>query len=363
MQLKVIPQEPRKSDKDQQVFQQLMDQIEELNLEKEIEREKLEKMAEAFDSKIPKLRRKFAASQLEIARQLAVSAEKLDLNRKQMSQIEELIVYFCLSAFAIEPPDQEMIAFFDNWSDTSYAEMYDAREQDILESFSDKIREMYGVDIDVSDLDMSPESNAKLQERIKAKLEAKQEEKTATDAQRKKSEKRVQKEAGQRNAAALKLKNIRSIYIALAKMLHPDKAISEADKADKEEWMKKVTIAYTERDLSTLLKLELKWITDKKDSWKELPEDKLKTYIASLKEQVRDLKTEISSLYRDPRFSQVADVAHLRENYALQEINAQEKAFKTWIQDFRQVTTYLQNHKGKTHVMSCVQQIRNGINR
>jgi len=362
MQLEIIPKSPEQGG-NQQVFQQLMDQLDELQIEKEIEYEKLVKLAAAFDSKIPKMRRKFAASQVAIARQLAAAVAGLDLNRKQMAQVEELIVYFCEAAFAIEKPDAELIAFFDNWSDTSYAELYEEQQQDVLESLADHIRAQYGFDIDVSDLDMSPEGNAVLQERIRIELEKREAEQAQYEAGRKKSEKRLQKDAQQRNQAALALKNIRSIYISLAKMLHPDKATSEADRQEKEAWMKKVTIAYTERDLATLLKLETQWVTTQKDGWKVLPPDKLKNYIASLKTQVKELKAEISGLHRDPRFGHVADVAHLRETYALQEINKKEKAFKSWIRDFDQVKTYLQHYKDKAHILSCVQQIRNGIQR
>ena len=51
--------------------------------------------------------------------------------------------------------------------------------------------------------------------------------------------------------------------MSLAKMLHSDLETDETLKLEREELMKKVTAAYQDKDLNTLLKLEIEIIGSK----------------------------------------------------------------------------------------------------
>lgn len=81
----------------------------------------------------------------------------------------------------------------------------------------------------------------------KAHLEQAQEMDKEQQKKNKKSPKQHDKVAALKHEELSRLKNIRSIYIALAKVLHPDTEADETLKAEKEEIMKKVTSSYEGR--------------------------------------------------------------------------------------------------------------------
>jgi hypothetical protein len=82
--------------------------------------------------------------------------------------------------------------------------------------------------------------------------------------------------------------------------------------------MKKVTAAYAEKDLPTLLKLELEWVRAENKALDTLPDEELKLYIASLKEQVDALEQELHMLQIHPRYMEIADFAEYPESYAVE---------------------------------------------
>jgi hypothetical protein len=135
-----------------------------------------------------------------------------------------------------------------------------------------------------------------------------------------KSKKQLAKEELRQKEEAHQLKSMRSLYLSLAKALHPDTEMDFVEKKRKEELMKKVTAAYGDKDLAALLKLEMQWVASETRTLDTLPDEKLKLYIASLKEQAAALEEEHASVYYNPRFAPINDVWHLTEQQAIHEI-------------------------------------------
>ena len=123
----------------------------------------------------------------------------------------------------------------------------------------------------------------------------------------------------------IKLKNIRSIYISLAKLLHPDTEIDPDIRKEKEEIMKKVTVAYDQKDMSTLLKLEMEWVYKETSHLEKLGDDKLQIYNEALKQQLRDLEMEKKNLRHHPKFAMVSEFGWMNENKALQNIRQEAR--------------------------------------
>ena len=86
-------------------------------------------------------------------------------------------------------------------------------------------------------------------------------------------------------------------------MLHPDLEIDESLKFDREELMKKATAAYQEKDLHILLKLEIEIIHKQSKNLDHLMDEKLKFLNLALKEQVIELKEELTLLHCRPSIS------------------------------------------------------------
>lgn len=57
-------------------------------------------------------------------------------------------------------------------------------------------------------------------------------------------------------------KSIRGIYLELVKELHPDKEADETQRLLKEERMKQLTKAYQEKDLASLLRMQINWLEE-----------------------------------------------------------------------------------------------------
>jgi hypothetical protein len=105
------------------------------------------------------------------------------------------------------------------------------------------------------------------------------------------------------------LKSIRGIYISLIKVLHPDAELDISRKQEKENIIKKVTVAYENKDLPTLLKLELEWVHKTTEHLDEISEDKLKLYISVLRNRAEELEFETIQLYTHPKYEPIEDVA------------------------------------------------------
>jgi hypothetical protein len=166
---------------------------------------------------------------------------------------------------------------------------------------------MYGKKVNLDDVDVNdPESVARFQARMKELFEEFKHE-NSKDKSRKKSKKQIKLEEQEKVSDLIKNKSLRSIYITLSKALHPDTETDEALKNHKLELMKSVTIAYEQKDLKTLLRLEMEWVYKTSEHLEQLAEDKLKVYISVLKERVSELEVERQMIKQNPRFMNITD--------------------------------------------------------
>ncbi len=108
---------------------------------------------------------------------------------------------------------------------------------------------------------------------------------------------------------SVRLKSVRAIYLALAKVLHPD--ASRDDSQERERDMKRATEAYRQEDLVTLLELEQRWGTRDGEELRDLGDDVLAVYTTTLRLRVKTLEQELEQQVFNPRFSRIAPVAGL----------------------------------------------------
>lgn len=100
-------------------------------------------------------------------------------------------------------------------------------------------------------------------------------------------------------------KSIRSIYMELAKNLHPDLEQDEELRVLKEERMKQLTEAYQKKDLAALLCMQNNWTDNPVDeSLADQPDQLLKGYNKVLKAQLKKLEDEMDmAVYSIPDLS------------------------------------------------------------
>jgi hypothetical protein len=156
----------------------------------------------------------------------------------------------------------------------------DAAEKEMAnEIFGDFFAEM-GVDLDMDDFDFTKFTQEEFQEKFKANFHEKQHEQEAEFMHQEKNKKVQQTD-----------KTFRKIYKALVKKAHPDLVIDENEKSKREEWMKRLSKAWEERNYYQLLMLQ-KEIDTNAEINISLESDQLKSLTEQLNEEIRVLEVE-----------------------------------------------------------------------
>lgn len=149
-------------------------------------------------------------------------------------------------------------------------------------------------------------------------------------------------------------RSMRGIFLSLAKALHPDIITDPEEKAVKEELMKKVTAAYAAKDLSTLLKLEMEWVRSESKALDMLPDDQLRLYISSLKEQVAALQQELHVLRMSPRFQCISGLSMHSHKHAVRQIREMAQAHGELIEGLQEQLKLFEGPSPKQHILAFV---------
>ncbi len=140
-----------------------------------------------------------------------------------------------------------------------------------------------------------------------------------------------------------KQRSLRSVYIALAKVLHPDTDTDMDGKRDKEELMKQVTQAYTGRDLTKLLRLEVEWVREESRHIDRLTDETIQTYVSALEDQMAELKRERAMLGNHSRYDAVSVLADFPEARAVAALHLEAETIKEAIVDLKQFRAILES--------------------
>ena len=203
-----------------------------------------------------------------------------------------------------EMPSDELKEIFEDLEGKSLNE---AKQETIDEMLQDlqAMADSMGFVINVGEIDASADDEdieQKINE-IHLKMRAEAEKQDEKKQKRKKTAKQTEKAEKQKQKEEISKKTISSIYKQLAKVLHPDLEQDPAIKKLKEVKMQKLTAAYEQGDLHTLLKLEIEWISKEGDDIERLSNEKLTIYNKLLSEQIAELEMESWSILNHPRYS------------------------------------------------------------
>ncbi|MGZ3633892.1 MAG: hypothetical protein ACXWM7_06410, partial [Parachlamydiaceae bacterium] len=178
-----------------------------------------------------------------------------------------------------------------------------------------------GLDIDLSEINVT-DSEEELMAKFQSAFETSKNSQEKADIKgmkeraKKKTKQQLKKEQHAREVEEIQKKGLSKIYKELAKALHPDLELDPVIKAEKEALMKKLTLAYENQDLHTLLSLEITWMnrsaSNEGDSRFQIGEEQLKIYNAILKDQVKSLEEEVDHLFTHPRYF---DMRHILDEY------------------------------------------------
>jgi len=223
------------------------------------------------------------------------------LSKKNKTNVKETIIEkidFIFEVILSSQVHSEIHTIYKELEGVSYAEHVaedlTGLKEELEEDFKDQ-----GIDIDLSSInftDDEEEIERKMYESIQAAKE-----KYGEKPEKPKNKKQIQKDEKAKQLQTLKEKGLSTVYKNLAKVLHPDLEQSPALKIEKERLMKKLTHAYDNDDLYTILQIEMEW-SKKENGHTAFNPSQLNVYNSILKDQILALKECIRLTFAHPKY-------------------------------------------------------------
>jgi uncharacterized protein YihD (DUF1040 family) len=226
------------------------------------------------------------ALKAQLAEHLDWGYDQKGLTKTERHKLSALIIDLALDLLGQDGPDAAMKALYNKHSRSDFDAEESAQREQIKALLEDTLGVELGDDLDLS----SPES---LFEGLRAQFEAKQQARAERAKRRKPSAKQQAKEA-QREADAKQVsQSIREVYRKLASALHPDRESDPEERQRKTALMQTANEAYERGALLELLELQLRLEHIDEAHLANLGGERLKHYIKILKDQVRELDSEL----------------------------------------------------------------------
>ena len=289
-------------------FNRLMAQLETARAKFERERVRLDRIMDALTHQLMPLIEETHRLDFELIMYLqnALSTFKLTYRRRESledllrERARDLVVDTCgLAPAQLEALQKLMEEIDPGWIDSESEEMGEGF--DYLRAMMEETAREAGLEVDLSDIDLrqNPEEGMrKLHERLAAAKAA-----AARPLSRKQTKSQIERERKQRAVEEAKQRDLKTIYKQLAKVLHPDLETNPDLRANKEEWMKRLTSAHAAGDLRELLRIEMEWLGEEASNLAAAGDEKLKVYSLILKEQIDDVKSRTFTLIDEPQYS------------------------------------------------------------
>ena len=280
-----------KLSKEQKQFNKLVKDIEALRASLAQWQEFVPVLQSRVAAEIDPLVARFRERRIELVMLLSKAIDGQELSRRQKTKAIEILHWHLSEILEIEP-DDELIALYDKYAQTSFEEEQVA-EADYLR---DMASDVFGLDL--SEDDAGETLNADdLAHLIAEKLEAEQQ---AYSARRKAGSKTSGKAQAQetlrQQVAQGASQAVREIYRKLASELHPDREPDENKRLHKTTLMQQANEAYANSDLLTLLGLQLQIAQLDTAALGSLARERLLQYNHLLKEQCQQLRAELDRL-------------------------------------------------------------------
>jgi hypothetical protein len=312
--LTLRPRANRPLTKAQRAFNRLLDKVEELRERIAAETKLLDEALVYYGKYLhPRLQRQNEVRK-ELVRLLAPFLQKRNLRNDKHRKIMRNILADELDeilSYEGSLTDDDLRSIF---KQIHHIDLEKARELEIDETRCE-IEEMLdelGIQIDLSGLraGLNDQELAAAMAELSATIKHKAEVKTAEDflrgSKRPKGKRQMEKEKRLRQAEEIRKKSIATIYRELAKVLHPDLEQDPERRQQKIGLMQELTVAYSNSDLHTLLRLELTWIQGETGNLDRLTDEKLDVYNQVLRDQVAELERQLTLLPQHPRYRVLA---------------------------------------------------------
>ncbi len=228
-------------------------------------------------------------SRVALAMALDEAVGRQRATKTEARLLKRVIPLLLQSAFGLVDPTPEALILHDKYAQKPLAASQRNTEVEEQEAFLDLVEGLgFEVPPEVRDQVQDPQAMEAFAERIQREFLETLSREQVPQRPRKKTKKALEREAKAKEMETLKQRSLRDVYIALARVLHPDIEPEASLKVQKEDLLKRATVAYEEGNLMALLRLEMDWLES--TGLQDAPTDKLTLYLELLKDQVKDLE-------------------------------------------------------------------------
>ncbi|MEN8990446.1 molecular chaperone DnaJ [Acinetobacter sp. YH12097] len=161
-------------------------------------------------------------------------------------------------------------------------------------------------------------------------------------------EEHQRKRLAQKREQAEKLVNqsLKTVYLKITAMIHPDREPDETKKAEKTELLQVVNQAHEAQDLFYLLKLQLQLETNKGKSPKALTDEHLKFYKMALEAQSQRLASQIDDITDSFHWSEKTKPKNMQVKDVYKVIDGDVSVLKEQVKWEKERLKYMEKVKG-----------------
>ncbi|QUY35971.1 coiled-coil domain-containing protein [Acinetobacter junii] len=133
----------------------------------------------------------------------------------------------------------------------------------------------------------------------------------AEQQQAREKAKQLRQQQKREQAEKLAAQSLKTVYLKIAAMIHPDREQDETKKTEKTELFQQASQAYEQQDLFYLLKLQLQLEQNKGVGTKELSAEQVKFYKLALDAQSQQLESQIEEILDSFQLAKKVKAEHL----------------------------------------------------
>jgi hypothetical protein len=339
-------------------FKALLTKIENLEQKLELTKNEYEQVLAYYKKHLEPVEKERSKVVLNLIKAAYHIIPNLKLSKSRLMNVTQMMIDELESFASIDELDDEGRIIYENISHTTIEEVKAETNVMGLEMLQEMLQ-ANGIELDLEKYDVEklmrgdPEVMQKfmydmMQENFKQKEEAFKEntnrQKQNSNAnEKKKTKKQIELEAKRKEKEEFEKRSLKSLYNSLAKILHPDIESNETLKIEKEEWMKKLTVAYQNQDLATMINIEIHWLKNSSFDPSSAPEKQYNTYVSFLNERVQELNDEIFHVKHNPKYFEIEDFLQRNAAASITKINNEKKNLKKGYQQLDVLTALLKD--------------------
>lgn len=274
--------------RDQKTFNRLIQQIETRRIELTEWQEVVPEFRKRVSQDLHPLLEKEKNLKIKLAERLDQAHSQKGATKTERKKLSAFIIQLAINVLDLGHTDEAIKALYNKHTDSDF----DAEENARMEEIKSMMEESLGMELGD---DFNGDSPEEILARLKMRYEAEQE--AGRNAFNHHKTAKEQAREAKLEAEAKKLSHsIREVYRKLASALHPDRETDPEEQLRKTSLMQKANEAYERGNLLELLELQLQLEQIDSAHLINLSTDRLKNYIKILKDQVRELDTEIQTI-------------------------------------------------------------------